>query len=610
MKTTPVAIALASLVSATPNLYAQSSSETETLVVTANRFEQSIENTIAPVEVVTKEEIDAIQAKSLTEVLRRLPGVQVSSSGGYGQSQSVFVRGTESKHVLVLVNGIRMGSATTGAADFSAIPLTGVERIEFIRGSRAAVYGSDAVSGVINIITEYREGESTSNISLGGGSEQYKTGKVAASGEISENFWGKFAFNYEESDGISASSEPTQTDDDGFESRDVVAEIGGYVHPDWRVRASVFYHDGYVEFDYPEDSEKDSELAVYAIGAEYLGSQLYSNFTAAFHRDLSKIGSDSIYQTDRKEVNWQNQYKLSETVSFGGGIDWYRNDISESTSTYEKQEQDNLAFYLMGFYTNQVVIAEANVRSDDNEEYGINNTWQLGLGWKVAPNMKLTGSTGTAFKAPTFNDLYFPLECFPPFGCFGGNQDLQPEESEIIEVGFEGEWDLFDVRIALYKQKIDNLIDWGNTPENVDKAQIKGIELITNFSTGLFDHNVSLEYLDPENETTGKQLRRRSKQMAKWNVSYFADEWQADLSYLYQGERYEDTENTKKLGGYSLFDIAASYFVTDSFILKGRIANLFDKDYVLSQSYNQAEDTYYSFNTQGRSYYLTATYEF
>ncbi|MDB1122706.1 TonB-dependent receptor domain-containing protein [Vibrio algarum] len=293
-----------------------------------------------------------------------------------------------------------------------------------------------------------------------------------------------------------------------------------------------------------------------------------------------------------------------------GGIDWYENDISKSTATYEKTKQDNLAYYAMAFYNRESVSAEANVRSDDNEEYGVNNTWQLGLGWKATKDIKLTGSAGTAFKAPSFNDLYFPLQCYPPFGCFGGNEDLLPEESTSVEFGIEGAFDIADVRLALFKQEIDNMIVWGNTPENVNEAEINGIELTSDFTTGSFDHTLILEYLDPKNKITGKQLRRRAKHVVKWNISYFAENWQGDLSYLYQGKRYEDSDNLEELAAYSLVDLAASYFVTDSLTLKARVANIFDEDYVLSESLNSTDGEYYPFNTQGRSYYVTANYQF
>ncbi len=603
MQKTLLAVAVASLFSSVPAVQAEETQSQETIVVTANRFEQSIKNVITPVEVVTKEEIDSIQAKSLTEVLNRLPGIQVSGNGGVGQKQSVFVRGTNSSHVLMLLNGVRMGSATLGSGNFGSIPLTGIERIEYLRGSRAAVYGADAVGGVINIITNYQKGQELSEVTVGMGSNSYWLGKVSSAGEISENLWGKVAVNTENSDGFSASSYSGQEDDDGYENRDIVAELGGYVVPKLSLRATAYYHDGYVEFDVPETSNKDVLITDFSVGAEYSGDKLGSSLTFATNTDRDKIhdtGNDGITETDRQTINWQNLYKLNDVYSIGAGVDWYESDISESTSTYDKTEQSNTGYYLMGFYEADAVQAEANVRSDDNEEYGVNNTWQLGLAWKPVDDYRVTASAGTAFKAPSFNDLYYPVTCFGSWGCFGGNPDLLPEESESAELGFDANLAIVQFRAAVYQQDIKNLIVWGNTPENVSEARIRGIELSGSFNTGVVEHNLTLEYMDPKDRETGNQLQRRSKESVKWNVSYLAEAWQFDAIYRYQGKSYDDAANDDKLGSYSLVDISAGYFVTDNITIRGKIQNLFDEDYVVSKG----------FNTAKRSYYASVSYQF
>ncbi len=605
MKKSYLAIAVVSLLSYTSFSQAQSvsSDDVETLVVTANRFEQSIKNVITPVEVVTKEEIDSIQAKSLTEVLSRLPGIQVSGGGGIGQTKSVYVRGTNSSHVLMLLNGVRMGSATLGSGNFGSIPLTGIERIEYIRGSCAAVYGADAVGGVINIITDYQKGQKLSEFSVGVGSNSYRVGKVSSAGEISDKLWGKVVVNKENSDGFSASSTSGQEDDDGYENRDIVAELGGDITSKFSLRATAYYHDGHVEFDSPEESNKDVIISNFSVGAEYTGEQVRSSLTISENTDRDKTydtGNDGTTQTDRQTINWQNLYKFNDIYSIGGGIDWYKSDISESTSTYEKTDQSNTGYYLMGFYDTDVVQAEANIRSDDNEEYGVNNTWQLGFAWAPASGYRLTASAGSAFKAPSLNDLYYPVTCFPSYGCYGGNADLKPEESESAEFGFEADLDIIQFRAALYQQEIKNLIVWGNIPDNVSEARIRGIELSGSFNTGVLDHNVILEYMDPEDRETGNQLVRRSKESVKWQVSYFGEAWQLDASYRYQGKSYDDADNDDKLGSYSLVDISAGYFVTDNITLRGKIENLLDKDYVVSKEYNTAE----------RSYYATVSYQF
>lgn len=603
MQKSYLAIAVASLLSYTSFSHAQNISELETVVVTANRFEQSLEETIAPVEVIFKQDIDAIQAKSLAEVLARLPGVQITGNGGYGQSKSVYVRGTNSNHVLMLLNGVRMGSATSGSGNFGAIPLSGIERIEFIRGSRAAVYGADAVGGVINIITEYQPGEQLSQLEVGVGSDDYWQTKLSTAGEISENLWGKLAVNAENADGFSASTASGQEDDDGYRSRDFVAEVGTNLTPNWTLKAAAYYHDGFVEFDNPVNSNQDERVTNFSASAAYAGEKFSSNLTLARNTDRQQnndTGNDGVYRTDRDVINWQNSYKVSDSYKLGAGIDWYENDIQQSTNTYDKTSQENLAYYVMALYDSEVIQAEVNARSDDNEEYGVNNTWQSGIAWNVSDEYRLTASAGTAFKAPSFNDLYFPSVCYTGWGCYGGNADLQPEESENMELALEASLPFVELRAAAYQQDITNLIIWGNTPENVSKALIKGVELSARFSTGEFDHYVIAEYMEPENRTTGKQLQRRAKETYKWSTSYLYEQWQFEASYRYRGKAFDDADNQTRLAAYSLVDFATSYAYSESIVLKGRIANLFDENYTVAEGYN----------TAGRSFYASVGYQF
>lgn len=340
-----------------------------------------------------------------------------------------------------------------------------------------------------------------------------------------------------------------------------------------------------------------------SVGAEYSGEKLGSSITISTNTDKDNshdTGNDANTQTDRKSVNWQNLYKFDDVYSVGGGIDWYDSDISESTSTYDQTEQSNTGYYLMGFYEADSVQTEVNLRTDNNEEYGIKNTWQLGLAWEPADDYRVTASAGTAFKAPSFNDLYYPVTCFGSWGCYGGNPDLQPEESESVEFGLDANLASVQLRAAIYQQDINNLIVWGNTPENVSEARIRGIELTGRFNTGVVDHNLTLEYINPEDRNTGNQLIRRSKESVKWNINYLADVWQLEASYRYRGKSYDDADNDDKLGGYSLVDVSAGYFITDSLTLRGKIENLFDKDYVVSKDYN----------TAGRSYYASVSYQF
>ncbi|AJR06922.1 TonB-dependent receptor [Photobacterium gaetbulicola] len=615
MKKTLLAVALAPL--CLPSMVVADTSTDEVMVVTANRFEQSVKNVIAPVSVVTKEEIDAIQAKSLAEVLRRLPGVQVVS-GGYGQNTEVYVRGTTSRHLLVMINGVRIGSATLGSADFSQIPLTGIERIEFIRGSRAALYGSDAVGGVLNIITAYQPGETLAEVNAGAGSDGYYQLGGSVAGAIGQNSWGKIALKGEQADGFSARKEPYEQDDDGFKNRNVVAEIGTQLNDNWKVSLQGYYHDGesdyddgYFDFvtgDFISTPNAQTESSLYNVAAKvgYTNDNFISELTVAQNQDearnFSDISAGSKIKTKRDVVNWQNYYQLNTDLEFGGGVEWYRDSVSNSTTILSEDERDNTALYLTSIYRNDAGLQlEGSVRTDDNDSYGRNNTWQLAAAYSFLTNYQISANVGTAFKAPTFNDLYWPDS---------GNPNLKPEDSTNYEVSLSGTHQLVDWRVTAYQSDIDQLIAWAPIdpdnpfsdwiPMNVDEAQIKGLELTAGFNTGPLYHDISYDYLDAEDSSTKKQLIRRSKHNAKWNVSYLLDQWQFDVSALYKGKSYDDAANTKSLDAYTLVDLAASYYWNDNLILRGRVANLFDEDYVAKETYN----------VQERSYYATVTYQF
>ncbi|MEJ2766427.1 TonB-dependent receptor [Photobacterium sp. MCCC 1A19761] len=605
MKKTLLAVALAPVCLSSFSVAAQ---DEDVMVVTANRFEQSVKNVIAPVSVITKEEIDAIQAKSLAEVLRRLPGVQVANQGGPGQNAELYIRGMSSKNVLVLINGVRFGSATLGYANFSAIPLSGVERIEFVRGPRAAVYGSDAVSGVINIITTY-QGNDGITVDAGVGSENYYRAGVSAAGEAANGAWGKIAATYETSDGYDVqptSANSFDKDDDGYRNKYVVADTGKQLNDHWMVKLNGYYQNKYTEFDNPWSGVDQSKSDLYNVAGvlQYQGNALFSTFTLANNSDEAESygqGTDpSTIETQRTTASWANIYQLNSQVQLGGGLDWYTEDVTNSATQYTETKRDNTAVYLMALYDRMPFQLEGNVRHDDHEAYGGETTWQAGAGWSFVENMRVTASAGTAFKAPTFNELYWPLQC-SSWGCYSGNPNLKPEESEHYEVALEGEYSHIGWRVAGYQSDIKNLISSNSvTNVNVGKAEIKGVELTANFATGPLYHDVSMDFIDTEDKDTGKELQRRAKEVGKWNVYYLLDQWQFDLSYLYQGKRYDDAANTKRLSSYSLVDLAASYFVTDSLTVRGRVANLFDKDYETVRNYQAPE----------RAYYLNASYEF
>ncbi|PNH98369.1 TonB-dependent receptor domain-containing protein [Vibrio diazotrophicus] len=598
-----LAVAVASLFSHTSFSYAQEATADETVVVTANRFETKVNETIAPVEVVTREEIDAIQAQSLTDVLRRLPSVQVVNQGGPGQGAELYIRGRASKNVLVMINGVRIGSATSGSADLTAIPLNGVERIEVLRGPRAAVYGSDAVSGVINIITT-KDIHGVNSVKAGVGSDgAYEAGASLSTLSDSGN-WFSVSATHKAADGYDVKpliiSDPN-ADDDGYKSQYLLVDAGTEISSELILKANAYYQKQYVEFDGSGGDKTDSVLYNLAVAGEYQKDYWESHLTLAANQDDAETygqgSTPSTYATNRYVASWDNKYAVSQTLSFVGGAEWYLDKVDVTSADYTKTKRDNAAIYVGSYLNNGDFSAESNFRFDDNSAYGTFWTYQFGLGYQLTESLKAVGLYGTSFKAPTFNQLYYPYTCWGTY-CYQGNPELLPEETESSEIALEGTLDLFSWRVAGHYSEVDKLISLSNV--NVDKAEIKGVEVSGQFDTGPLAHNLSYDYLDTKDKSTGNELVRRAKHSAKWNMTYLLDAWRFDVSYLYQGKRYDDAKNTKELDPYSLVDIATSYYFDSGVTLSGKIGNVFDEDY----------ETALGYKTQDRNYYASIAYQF
>lgn len=594
-----------------------------TLVTTANRFAQPVSSVLAPTTVVTRDEIDRWQSKSVADVMRRLPGVDIAQSGGLGQQSSLFIRGTESRHVLVLIDGIRLNQAgISGSSDLSQIPISLVQRIEYVRGSRSAVYGSDAIGGVVNIITGRSKPGTT--LTAGVGSNGYQAYDGSTQQMLGQNTRVTLAGNYTYTKGYDVVAnypdvygDPAQKDRDGFMSK----SLYGAVEQQFNEEFSGFVR-GY---GYDNRTAYDNSLSYTVPGALVDTRQLYSqtwDTGLRFNRDIYSTQLIASY-SHTKDYNYDprlgryaepatlddvEQYNLQwgNTVALGygtvsAGVDWQKQTSQPNTNyVSEGQEQRNTGVYATAQQKLGNVTLEGAVRGDDNNAFGWHNTWQTSASWEFVEGYSVFASYGTAFKSPNLSQLYS--------GAYG-NRDLDPEKSKQWEGGFEGLTGPVNWRLSGYRNDIDDLIDSDPTTYryyNINKATIKGVEATASFDTGPLSHTVSYDYVDPRNGNTDEILVRRAKQQVKYQLDYTIDDFDWSLSYQYLGERYDKDYNTSyttrtvKLGGVSLWDLAVSYPVTSQLTVRGRIANLFDKDY----------ETVYGYQTPGREYYLSGSYTF
>lgn len=593
-----------------------STDSSDNMVVTANRFPQPVSTVLAPSTVVTREQIDRWQSKTLVDVMRRLPGVDIAQSGGMGQTSAMFIRGTNSSHVLILIDGIRLNQAgISGSSDLSQIPLSLVQKIEYIRGPSSAVYGSDAIGGVVNIITTRNKLGTT--VTAGVGSNGYQSYDASTQQQLGDDTVGTFAGNYTYTHGYDVVADgntgaQSQQDRDGFMSKTLYGSIlhnfnesiSGFIRGygfDNRTAYDGYYTPGSALLDTQQlysqtwDTGLRYKEGIYA--TQLIGSYTHSktyNFDPRYGQYDSSATLDDVEQYN---VQWGNTLQAWHgTVS--AGLDWQKQTTTPGTNYLsDGYEQRDTGVYATTQQLFGPVTVEGSVRSDDNSQFGQHTTWQSSAAWEFIDGYRFIASYGTAYKAPNLGQVY---------SAYYGNTGLRPEESKQWEGGVEGLTGPVTWRVSGYKNEITNLIDSDPVTYryyNIGEAKIKGVETTASFDTGPFSHQISYDYVDARDAVTDEPLLRRAKQQVKYELDWQIAQIDWAVTYHYLGERYDtnyNTYQTVKLGGVSLWDLAASYPVTSHLTVRARIANLFDKDY----------ETVYGYATPGREYFLSGSYTF
>ena len=579
-------------------------------VVTATRTAQSADATLASVSVITRQDIARSQAQSLPDVLRGVAGLTVSNSGGAGKETSVYLRGTNADHVLVLVDGIKVGSATNGKASFQDIPVTQIERIEIVRGPRASLYGSEAIGGVIQIFTRKGGGALTPSFSATAGSYGTFNSMFGLSGG-GEQGWFNTKLNQQNITGFNACNGKPAPGAAGCRVDE--PDKDGYRNSSLGLRGGYLFDNG-VTADFNAllaNSASKSDGSIFAGNETKAAQQVLggsAQFAAAeqWHMTLrggrSQDNSDLFfnglyidrYNTQRDSMAWQNDIALDSQQLISAGLD-YQQDRIESRRAYAQVARSNRA--LFGQYQGDFGAhsLQASLRRDSNQQFGGHDTAGLGYGYAINDTMRLTASYGTAFKAPTFNQLYYPGF---------GSAALRPELSRSVEVGIAGHGTFGKWSLNAYQTDITDLIgfDASFTPVNINTARLNGLEgqLQTQFAD--WDINGTLTLQDPRQTSgvnQGKLLNRRATEAMRIETACGFGAWRLAASLYAESRRFDDLANTQRLGGYGLLDLRAEYRLAQGWSMQGRIDNLLDKRYETAQFYNQpGRGLYFKLNYQ------------
>ncbi|MFL9707719.1 TonB-dependent receptor domain-containing protein [Aeromonas veronii] len=582
-----------------------------TLVITANRVEQPVSSVLAPVVVIDRAEIESRQVQSLPELLKTLPGVQIATLGGRGHISSLFIRGTNSNHSLVLMNGRPIAAMVAGTPDLSQIPLGNIERIEYIRGPRAAVYGSDAIGGVINLITKTSaKNGSETHLKGGAGSNGYGQGELRTVQALGQKTDMNMLIGYERTDGFDVVANTKQPDRDGFASRNGQIGLNHAFNDAWSADFNAQGYDNLTDTDGSTDQSRVQAFQ-YDGGLKFQGKDLSSRLEASYGENKLKTwqeakgeASGEPIHTGLTRFSWINSWSGIEGMNLTGGADWQREEMKSDSRSYGKTfsapDRDNTGLFAVGSYRWQALLWELSGRTDDNQQYGRHNTWSAASGLDIDENHNVRLSYGTGFKAPTFNQLYYPGS---------ENPTLKPEESKNLELGLSGRYSAWDWSVNLYRNRIDNLIycltsmSYTCNPKNTT-ADIKGVETEIGIDTGPVHHRLSYDYTRAKDKgNQDLQLLRRAEHKGSWIADTRFDATTLTTELLYVGKRYDNnwaTNQRVELGAYTLLNLAASYEVTQQFTLWGRIDNLFDRDYAPA----------YGYASPGTEFKVTADYRF
>ncbi|AVI63773.1 TonB-dependent receptor domain-containing protein [Halomonas sp. GFAJ-1] len=569
-----------------PQAASTSSHSLNPVVVTAALAPRTANESLSSVTVLDEATLRRQDPVSITDLFRGQPGVDVSSDGSFGKNSSVFIRGTGSAQNVLLIDGIRLRSATTGGAAWQYLEPRMFDRAEIVRGPRGSLYGADAMGGVIQLFTpEGREEGPQPRISLGGGS--FNTQRLSAG--ISGREGGtRYSFSGSH---LTTDGQPVRRDGDdkGYDNTSALARVSHTFDNGAEAGVLALRARGTTEYD--ESGSLATTDYVQQVAGIYSELPITDNWrsrlTLSEARDESdNYAYDSILDTQTRTARWENTFSAGAHELIIGAE--YMNDSVAGSTTgskpwdgpYDIEDRDNKAVFSQALLDFSPVAVQASLRFDDNEAYGDEVTGSLALGYDLDAQHTLHASYGTAFRAPTFNQLYWPGF---------GNPDLEPETSETVEVGVRGQFDSWFWDAALYQTDIDNLITGQGLQFNVPETRIRGAELAAGVEVSDWTLAAALTYTDPENRLTGKRLQNRASQSIRLDADRELGEWSVGGSWVAQNHRYRDAQNQDRLSGYGLVNLRAGWQFAPLWSARVTLENALDQDYVTTRSFDGAD---------------------
>ncbi|MGC3872423.1 TonB-dependent receptor domain-containing protein [Halomonas sp. GXIMD04776] len=582
----------------------------EDIQVTANRLSQSQADVLASTTIIDRDEIERLQASSVIDLLQARAGVEISQNGPPGSVSSLFLRGSNSNHSVVLVDGVRINSAVNGGTSLEFLDPSAIERIEIVRGPRATTYGADAIGGVIQIFTRQgSQGATQASLKTRvGGNDSQRQNLWVGTGSDDTRF-NATLFN-RKTDGFNARTDDASGERDGYEGRggqlalshrfdDRVSAQVSALRQDFKAEYDNCFRSGDFLAPSSNDCISDGYQQSFAGRVDVELQQDWDLQVSAGHfdevrREYYRHERQSRTDTQRDEVSVQNLFYQDNGVTTLG-VDYRHESVdfsNRANEEYQKDSRENVGIYGLverNYGSHQL---SGSLRHDDDSLFDNETTGSLGYGYRLTPSQRLGASYSTAYKAPSLSDLY---------GTFSPNPDLDAETSKNIEAFWEYRHDGFDTRITVFQNRIDDLIVYtdnedfsGGTYRNVDEARIRGIELSGGWEGERLSTRLALTFQDPEVRNwsdpfagieEGDRLLNRAERFARLDVDYaLIDGVQVGSTLRAYSER--TSYGGREVGGFGLLDLRAAWQVTSKVELSAKVENVFDKQHQLVDGYN------------------------
>lgn len=599
----PLALSLA-LAAAFPSTIVLAQTATvgaaSSVVITAGRQTQAAKDVLADNVVITSEDIAKSGAASIVDLLQQQRGIEITRNGGPGTTSSVFMRGGSNAQNVVLIDGVRIGSSTTGGATWSSIPLSQIDRIEVVYGPLSSLYGADAMGGVIQIFTKKGTGVITPTVSAGLGSFGTRKLQAGIFGSVASNLSLSLSAAREESDGFSASKPGAGTftynpDKDGYKMDSFNGRLVWEISKGYELGASVLHSRNNAQFDAgtAQDDRNISTLetvAVFGRGkfTDYWSASLQYAKTADKGYTDASYGKSQI-DTRQDSLSLQNDIRIGKDVL--QLIVETRDENVETTTLALNGKRTTNSFAASYVFKQDAHLASASIRNDRSSQYGSNTTGSVAYGYRFTDALRVNASYGTSFRAPTFNELYYPGY---------GVASNKPEKAKNAEIGVYFEQGDTQLSAVYYQNKAtDLLVSTSVCPiekathqfgcaYNVNKATLSGLTVGGTTRFADMTLRASIDIQDPKDDTTGKRLARRSKQHGTLAAEYAFSNARIGVETIFSGDRYDDANNTRVLGSYNLLNLYATYEVAKNTTVLARWNNALNKDYELARNYSTA----------------------